>query len=181
MSRAPEPASGESAGPLSDTHVLMGEIKGVRGIRGELRIHSWTRPPERILTYPQWTLVRDDRAREANVVGGRWHGRHLVVHLEGVTDRDTAEGLVGSQVRVAKAMLPRDDESFYWFELTGLTVETVNGEKLGQITGLMETGAHDVLVVAGDRERLIPYTPGVHVRHVDLAGGRLVADWEPGF
>jgi 16S rRNA processing protein RimM len=99
-----------------------------------------------------------------------------------VTDRDAAEGLVGSRVLVAKATLPRGaDDEFYWFELTGLTVETVHGETLGQVSGLMETGAHDVLIVAGDRERLIPYTPGVHVRHVDLTAGRLVADWDPEF
>ena len=167
---------------LADSHVLMGEIAGVRGVGGELKLHSWTRPRENILDYPVWTLRRGGKADDWTLVAGGWRGKNLVARLEGVSDREAARALVGSQVMVARASIPEAEaESFYWFELQGLAVETVEGVPLGVVSGLIETGANDVLVVHGERERLIPYTPGVHVHAVDLDAGRMRVDWDPEF
>ena len=182
MSRAPEPATAQAGVALADSHVLMGEIAGVRGVNGELKLHSWTRPRENILDYTVWTLRRGDEACDRKLVAGGWRGKNLVARLDGVADREAARALVGSQVMVARALMPEaGPESFYWFELQGLAVQTVGGTDLGVVSGLIETGANDVLVIRGERERLIPYTPGVHVQSVDLNAGRMRVDWDPEF
>jgi len=176
VSKAPEPAT------PGDTHVVMGEIAGVRGIRGELKVHSWTRPRENLLDYPVWTLEQGGNARDWQVLGGGWQGRHLVVRLQGVDDRDAAEALVGGRILVAKSQMPPTaPDEFYWYELEGLAVENRDGTNLGQVAGLIETGANDVMRVVGERERLIPYTPGVHIDRIDLENGRMVVDWDPEF
>lgn len=182
MSRAPEHATAQADNTSADSHILMGEIAGVRGVNGELKLHSWTRPRENILDYPVWTLEFGDAFHERGLVAGGWRGKNLVARLDGVTDRDSAQALVGSRILVARSSMPEPEpESFYWFELQGLSVETLDGTPLGAVAGLIETGANDVLLVRGERERLIPYTPGVHVQSVDLESGRLRVDWDPEF
>ena len=182
MSRAPEPATAQAGAALADSHVLMGEVAGIRGVHGELKIHSWTRPRENILDYPVWTLGRGDESCEWKIVAGGWRGKNLVVRLDGVDDREAARTLVGRQILVARALMPEaGPNSFYWFELRGLAVQTLDGVDLGVVSGLIETGANDVLLVRGERERLIPYTPGVHIQSVDLDVGRIRVDWDPEF
>lgn len=176
MPKAPDPAT-----PV-DAHVVMGEIAGVRGVRGELKVHSWTRPRDNLLDYSVWTLQHGDDARDWRVTGGGWQGRHLVVRLKGIDDRDAAEALVGCPIRVARSQMPpAGPDEFYWYELEGLAVENRDGTSLGRVAGLIETGANDVMRVVGDRERLIPYTPGVHIDRIDLDDGRMVVDWDPEF
>ena len=109
------------------------------------------------------------------VVEARRQGKLWAVRLDGVTDRDGAEALVGREVLAARADLGEAGEgSYWWADLEGLPVVTVEGAEVGRVTGLYETGAADVLVVTGDRgEVLIPLAPYVTV---DLAAGRVVVD-----
>ena len=76
--------------------------------------------------------------------------------------------------RVVRAAEPGE---VYWAELQGLEVINVDGSRLGEVTGLMETGANDVLVVVGVRERLIPYVPERHVLEVDLSAEQTRVEW----
>ena len=106
----------------------------------------------------------------------------MLARLDGVNDRDAAMALRGSQIVVPRSALPNiGPDEYYWAQLTGLSVETMTGELLGQVTGLLETGANDVLVVKGDRERLIPYVPEQFVKRVDLVAGVIQVDWDPEF
>jgi 16S rRNA processing protein RimM len=115
-------------------------------------------------------------------VEGQPHGRGYIGRFEGIEDRDAAAGLIGAEIAVPREQLPPAEAGeYYWVDLVGLEVVTSEGESLGHVDHLLETGAHDVLVVAGERERLIPYTPGVHVLEVDLDGGRIVVEWDPEF
>ena len=182
MSKAPESATGQTGVPPADSHILMGEIAGVRGLHGEVKVHSWTRPPENILNYSVWTLGQGQESFDRKLVSGGRRGKNLVARVEGVTDREAAAGLVGMPIMVARTLLPEtESDSFYWFQLEGLAVQTLDGVDLGTVSGLIETGANDVLQVRGERERLIPYTPGVHVQSVDLDAGRVCVDWDPEF
>ena len=171
--KAPEQSTGR---------VVLGEIAGAHGVRGAVKVLSWTRPRSNIFDYPIWQLDSHEGSRTVQVKSGREQGRGLVAELEEVSDRDAALALRGATITVERAALPKTAPGeYYWIELEGLTVETLDGQKLGRITGLMETGANDVLVVKGDRERLIPYIPDEFVRSVDLAAGRMVVDWDPEF
>jgi 16S rRNA processing protein RimM len=114
---------------------------------------------------------------------GRAQGNGIVAELPGVTDRDAAAALVGSEIGVARSALPPPAPGeYYWSDLEGLEVSTVEGVSLGTVSHLLATGANDVLVVRNaDRERLIPFLVGQFVTEVDLEAGRVTVDWDPEF
>lgn len=170
-SKQPKPAE-------SDRLIVLGRIAGLYGVRGWVRVFSETDPRENILRYSPWLL--DGEAHP--VAEGRRHGKGLVVRLDGCDDRDQAATLVGRSIQVRRDQLPpaRPDE-FYWTDLEGLAVETVAGEPLGRVSHLFDTGANDVLVVKGDRERLLPFVWDDIIKNVDFQTGRIVVDWDPDF
>ena len=112
----------------------------------------------------------------------RAHGKGYVAQLAGVEDRDAAAALGGVEIEVPRECLePVTDGEFYWNDLIGLEVETLTGDRLGQVQRMMETGANDVMVVTGERRRLIPFVHGGVVREVDLEAGTIRVDWDPDF
>ncbi len=160
----------------------MGRIGAPYGVRGWLHVISATEPPEALLTWSPWYLGKADQWRPIEVVEGRWHGKGLVVQLAGVDGRDAAAALKGWEIAVPRHRLPPLPEGeYYWVDLIGLQVVTEQGEPLGEIDHLLETGANDVLVVRGERERLIPYVRDQYVREIDLAARRMVVAWDPEF
>lgn len=180
MIRQPEPAGS----PL----VILGKIVSVHGIRGAVKVYSHTDPLDNVLDYPEWTIRRGNEQRQVSVVAGRVQGRILVVQLKGLTDRNQALELVDWEICVPQSELPElDDGEFYWYQLEGLQVVTLDGQLLGRIDHLLETGSNDVMVVkpcAGSidqRERLLPYLPERYVKHIDLAEGVMQVDWDPEF
>lgn len=161
---------------------MVGRISGVYGVKGWVRIHSYTEPRENILGYRPWYLSRDGERQVWRLAEGRTHGKGIVVRLSGCEDRDQAATLVGAEVVVARAQLPATaPDEFYWSDLEGLRVSTRQGRDLGVVDHLLETGANDVLVVMGERERLIPYLWGDVVLEVDLAKRSMTVDWDPEF
>ncbi len=167
---------------------VIGRITSVFGVKGWLKVYSYTDPKEGILSYRNWTLDLDGRRIPARLEEGRRQGQGIVVRLKGVDDRDVALTYCGAEVRVDTDALPElPDGEFYWFQLEGLDVFTVEGECLGKVHHLIETGSNDVLVVQptresiDQRERLIPYLPDLVVREVALAESRMVVDWDPEF
>jgi 16S rRNA processing protein RimM len=105
-----------------------------------------------------------------------------VAQLEGIDDREAAGELVRHEIAVPRSELPpAEPGEFYWVDLIGLEVETLEGVVLGRVVDLVETGANDVLVVQGDRERLLPFVQGQCVRSIDLDSGRMTVDWDPDF
>ncbi|MGR9087103.1 MAG: ribosome maturation factor RimM [Gammaproteobacteria bacterium] len=166
----------------SDKTLPVGKISGVFGVRGWLRVFSYTAPPENILNYSPWIVKKGDAVRTVRLLDGKLHGRAIVVQLEGVADRDQAEALMGSSVCILKEQLPKTREGeYYWNDLIGLKVETCQGLDLGLVDGLMETGANDVLIVKGERERAIPFLQGRTIRAIDLDRGVIQVDWDPDF
>lgn len=162
--------------------IVLGEVVGAHGVRGEIKVYSATRPRENIFDYSPWRLESGGEFRFRALIRGRRQGKGLVAQLEGIDDREAALSLRGSRVGVLRSQLPAlDDEEYYWADLQGMQVITRQGVDLGIVTGLMETGANDVMVVRGDRERLIPYVPDRYVVSVDAAAGVLEVDWDPEF
>jgi len=160
----------------------MGRVSGVYGVRGWLKVRSDCEPAERLLDYSPWQLESAAGWRSYAVEEGRAHGQGLVVKLAGVADRDQARALGGADIAVLRSQLPAlEADEYYWNDLVGLGVVTVEGEALGRVTGLMATGANDVLVVSGDRERLIPFIPDQVVVEVDAQSRRIEVDWDPDF
>jgi 16S rRNA processing protein RimM len=159
--------------------VILGRVVGLFGVRGWVKVHSYTEPREALLEYRGWLLGRDGDWQPVEVAEGRQHGKGIVVRLQGIEDRDAAAELLGSEIGVDRDTLPEPEEGrYYWADLEGMTVENKVGTKLGKVAYLMATGANDVLVVDGPVERLIPFVPDTVILDVDLAAGVIRVDWE---
>lgn len=162
--------------------VTVGKVSGVYGVRGWVRIYSYTEPREAILEYVPWWLSGASGWVAHTLAEGRRHGKGVVARLEGCTDRDAAGGWVGREIAVRREQLPDPGpDGYYWVDLVGLRVVTRDGRPLGTVSRLLETGANDVLVVQGEREQLIPFAIGSVVRAVDRERGVIEVDWEPDF
>lgn len=160
--------------------VALGYISGVHGVNGWLKIHSQTEPREAIFEYQPWLLGEQEEA--VRIRESKKHGKHLIALLEDVNDRDQAENLVKRQIAAYRDQFPELPETeFYWADLIGLAVKLQDGTDLGTIRHMLATGANDVMVVQGERERLIPFVHGKYVIQVDLEQGRVTVDWDPDF
>jgi 16S rRNA processing protein RimM len=175
---------------LADSEALVvGKVVGVYGIKGWVKVHSFTDPKENIFDYQPWYLKTDKGWTPVKLDAGRLQGKGLVAQLNGETDRNRAEALyIGCEIAVNRSVLPNlEDGDYYWSDLIGLRVRTVAGEDLGSIVEMLETGANDVLVVRGDndsldlQERLVPWVPDEFVKEVNPAAGYMVVDWDPEF
>lgn len=174
------PASGKRA---SEKHVLVGRIHGAFGVRGELKLESFTEPARAILGYQPWTL-RDARGEERQVEGaqGRETAKGIVATLPGVADRDAAEALRGADLYVPRSVLPPPAPGeHYWVDLEGLRVVNTEGVEFGRVSHLFPTGANDVVVVQGERERMLPFVQPDVVVSVDLEAGVMTVDWDADF
>lgn len=163
--------------------ILVGRIHGAFGVRGEVKLESLTEPEGNLLRYQPW-ILRDALGREREITGARARpgGKGLIGTLPGVDDRDVAEALRGAELFVPRSALPppRDGE-FYWVDLEGLRVSNLDGVDFGTATRVFSNGANDVLVVRGDRERMIPWVRPDFVRELDFDAGRIVVDWDADF
>jgi 16S rRNA processing protein RimM len=162
--------------------VTMGQVSGVYGVRGWLRVRSDCEPLEQLLAYSPWQLKTGTGWCSHVLAEGKVHGPGLVAKLASVDDREQARQLVGADIAVDRDQLPAlAEDEYYWNDLIGFGVVTRDGEELGRVTGLMHTGANDVLVVRGDRERLIPFIREQVVVAVDALARRIEVDWEADF
>ncbi len=166
--------------------VLLGRVSGLFGVKGWIKVHSDTEPRDNILNYSPWYLRQQGEWQAYEVLAGRPHGKGIVVQLAHCPDRDAAAALMGSDIAVRREQLPTaGEEEYYWSDLRGLKVTTIQGVELGQVISLMETGANDVLVVreAGEsgRERLIPFIRHQVIHEIDLEHGVMTVDWDPEF
>lgn len=170
-----------SALPPEDL-VVMGRVAAPYAISGWLKIQPFTEHIDSLLEYPQWHVGKNGQWRAYRLLEGKVHGQTLLVSLEGLNDRNVAEAMQGFEVAVARADFPQPDEGeYYWDQLTGLEVVNLQGESLGRVVGVLETGAQEVLKVQGEldskpKERLIPFVAAL-VHTVDLASRRIVVDW----
>ena len=178
----------QAQAPSARKLILLGRIHGAFGVRGELKLESFTDPVRGILAYQPW-LLRDARGAEREVDGarGRDTAKGLVATLPGIEDRDAAEALRGTEVWVPRSVLPPPAPGeYYWVDLEGLRVANLEGADFGTVSHLFATGANDVLVARGGtsgdgRERMIPFIVPDYVRSVDFDAGLVTVDWDVDF
>jgi 16S rRNA processing protein RimM len=168
---------------LQDKKYLnVGKITGAFGIKGWIKVFSFTDPKENILDYAPWILKKDAKTRQVEVIEGNVQGKFVVALVTGVNDRDMASELAGWEVLIDQDQLPEPEpDEYYWSDLIGLQVETVQGEILGVVDSLIETGANDVIIVAGERQRAIPFIQGQSIVSIDLDAKKIIVDWDPEF
>ncbi|TFU42889.1 ribosome maturation factor RimM [Neisseria sp. WF04] len=156
----------------------MGYIKGVFGVKGWLKIAADTEYADSLLDYPEWRLSKNGLHRNVILEAGKTANGELQVKLEGIDNRDEAFALRGHTIEIPrKAFTPADEDEYYWADLVGMTVTNTEGITLGMVTNLMETGAHDVLVVEGGYGRkLIPFV-SQYILTVTADSKTITADW----
>lgn len=160
----------------------VGKISGVFGIKGWVKVYSYTDPREGISNYSPWQVKLKGQWREFEVEASKPQGKTIIAKLKGIDDPDQALLLSGADVAVHPDQLEAlDKDEYYWHQLEGLHVMNTEGVDLGIVSHMLATGANDVMVVKGDRERLIPFTLDHAVEKVDLTAGVITVDWDPDF
>nr|CAA6824973.1 MAG: 16S rRNA processing protein RimM [uncultured Thiotrichaceae bacterium] len=168
--------------PDNDSMITLGKINGVFGVKGWMKVYSYTAEQNDILSYKNWYLQQDGQWQKVKLLKGQRQGKGIVASIEGIVDRDQALALQGTLIGTLREALPKlSNDQFYWSDLAGLSVVTVDGQQLGEISHLFETGANDVMVVKGDRERWLPWLMNDVVKLVDLNEGIVQVDWDPDF
>lgn len=182
-------ASSQQSKMISDSDVtIVGKVTTAFGIKGWVKVHSFTDPMKGILDYKNWLLKIKGQWQPYKVKEAKPQGKGIVAKFEGVDDRDLALALSQIEIAVLSSDLPQLAENeFYWSQLVGLNVVNKSDELLGKIDSLFNSGApHDVMSVKGcegsldQQERLIPYVDQV-VGEVDLDAGVMQVDWEADF
>jgi len=162
--------------------INVGKISGVFGVKGWVKVFSFTDNKENILKYSPWLLKKDNEIKIIKVIDGKLQGKAVVAQLEAVNDRDHAASLMGWDIFITPDQLPKvAKDEYYWSDLIGLSVETSLGVQLGVIESLMETGANDVVIIKGDRERVIPFLQGQTIISINLDDAKMIVDWDPDF
>jgi 16S rRNA processing protein RimM len=166
------------ARPGSDRRVVvLGRIGAAFGVTGWVKVNSFTDPLEGIVDFGTWELVRGGQSERRRVLDWKRAGKAVAVRLEGVDSRDAAQGLTGCEVQVDRSELaPTGEREYYWHDLVGLEARNRDGAMLGRVQDVLDLPAHPVLVLAGDRERLVPLVPQ-RLLGVDLDKGRVTLDW----
>ena len=159
--------------------MILGRISGLFGVQGWVKIFSYTQPREAILDYDRCYLQRKGEWQAASIREGKRHGKSVIAHFEGVDDRDQAAAYIDLEIAISRQDMPAaEDGTYYWSDLEGLQVVDRDGTELGRVAYLLETGANDVLVTAGERERLIPFIAEKVILDVDFDKGVISVDWE---
>ncbi|UCE88223.1 MAG: ribosome maturation factor RimM [Pseudomonadota bacterium] len=168
-----------------DDLVTLGRVVGLFGVRGWVKVKSYTEPKANILKYSPWHLRREESIETVELAAGQRHGGAVIAQLAGCDQREDAAAWVGAEIAVCRAQMPDlPAGQHYWSDLIGLEVETLEGECLGRVHHMLETGANDVLVVRAPQsktERLIPYVVGAVVIEVDLNRRLIRVDWPADF
>ena len=161
---------------MGDKLILVGHVAGAHGIKGELRITSYTEEPLALVSYGR--LLRDDGSPALTLTGGRAAKDAVIARAEGVADRNAAEALRGLKLFVSRDVLPAPDEDeFYLADLVGMRAETPGGEVLGHVKSVQNYRAGDLLEIDPGEDQatwLLPFTREA-VPEVHIAEGRIVA------
>jgi len=161
--------------------IKAGVLGGPHGVRGWVKVLSHTDPRENIFTYSPWWLQVGKSWKKIELVEAREQGKGFIVKLAGIDDCEAAREYTNCDIAIEADQLPTLNEGeFYWRDLIGLDVVNQDDVRFGQVSHLLETGANDVIVVKGDRERLVPYIDDV-VMSVDLEAQLISVNWDADF
>jgi len=163
-----------------DKKVFIGKVTGAHGIKGWLKIQSFSSPPENILNYPSWIIDNQGVEDFYLIEQGKKLNSKIIVKLEKIDDRTTAEFLINSKIQILRSDLPKlSNESYYWSDLEGLNVLNLEEKIIGNIESLIETGANDVMVINSLKNKriLIPFVMHQIIKEVNIELNFVKVDW----
>lgn len=161
--------------------VLMGKLGAPHGVRGAIKVHSFSNPATSIFSHKIWHILTGNQWQAIKAHQIHKGHKHLIAKLDDIDDRDIAKAMTHAEIFVEKSQLPELPEGqYHWEELLGMEVMTVDGQILGTVTNVMNTGANDILEVSGERSHLLPFIENTIV-NVNKANNTIVVDWDPNF
>lgn len=165
---------------LKSELITIGKISAAFGIKGWIKIHSFTDSKKNILNYLPWIIKKDDEFKKIKIIHSKQQGNNIIVSIEGITDRDIATTFCGCKILINKNQLPKTKEGeYYWTDIIGLYVKTKFDVNLGKVSYLIETGANNVLVVKNNKtEILIPFLPEQVIKKIDFFNKIIIVDWD---
>lgn len=169
---------------MSNTNdwIFVGRFGKVHGIKGFITVHSYTEPRENILQYPDWYAYINSEWQLVTLVSQEITDKHILVKVEGYFEREQAANLTNIEIGTKSEFLPvLKPGEYYWSQLIGLQVINQTGDTLGKVVEILPTGANDVLIVEGDKRRLIPYLPEHSIIAVNISEGQIIVDWDLDF
>ena len=162
--------------------IRIGRIGGSYGVKGWMKVQSFTVPVDNILDYHPWLINLKGKWQTISIAEGRVHGKGIVVKISGCDQPEDVSRYTNNEIWVAREQLPDlAQDQYYWTDLEGLSVETLQGIVLGNVDHLIDTGSNDVLVIKGETQHMVPFLREQVIKQVDLASGKIVVDWDPDF
>jgi 16S rRNA processing protein RimM len=169
----------------SEQLITIGRVAAAHGIKGWIKVYSYTDPPENITFYTPWYFKKSGTWVQIDVLSCRKQGKSIVAQLDKCETRNDAESHVGADIAIPSASLaPLKDGDYYWNQLHGLVVINTEQERFGTVRQFIQTGANDVMVVKADKEsiddleRLVPYVQNRVIKSIDLDAGEIIVDWD---
>ncbi|TKB55320.1 ribosome maturation factor RimM [Ferrimonas aestuarii] len=169
--------------------MLVGRLGAPHGIRGWLKVNPFTEDREGIFEYTPWLVTCGGEQKEMKVLDWRRQNNGLIVRLEGIDDRNAAALYTNGEISISADQLKElPEDEFYWRDLIGCNVVNLQGYNMGTVSGILETGANDVLEIKanakdafGKRERMVPFVPEQFIIEVKLSEKQIIVDWDPNF
>jgi len=159
--------------------IIVGCLGTSHGVRGWIKITSYTDPDTNILNYNPWYFKTHGIYTPVNVIEKRIQGPYLVAKLQGCDTPEVAKTWTGREISVPRSTLPPcKDNEFYWSDLEGLQVIDTAGHVLGTLENLMATGSNDVMLISGNKMLQIPFIMHDVVKSVSIDKGTITVDWQ---
>ncbi|MFP3029531.1 MAG: ribosome maturation factor RimM [Arsenophonus sp.] len=170
--------------------IALGKLGSAYGIRGWLRIFSFTEYTEDIFKYQPWFIQRAGQWwQQLELEGWKHHNQDIIIKIKHIDDRNAANLMTNYKIIIDSEQLPElEDNEYYWKDLIGCQVITTKGYSFGYVQNLMETGSNDVLIIKANlkdafdiKERLIPFLDEQIIKNIDLTSKTIEVDWDPSF
>ena len=161
--------------------VIVGRLGAAFGVRGQLKVNSYTDPITNILDYPHWQVQHQGTWQPLPLESKKKQGNTIVIKMKGIDDRDIAKAYTNDLIGIEHTDLPPAPAGeYYWSDLEGCTVHNTEKVVLGTIVEMRDTGANDIMVIEGERRHLIPFIPDI-LQSVDLDQQLIIVDWDDDF
>ncbi len=169
--------------------VILGTIGSTYGIRGWIRVHSYTSNPKNIFNYQPWLVKQISQWQLIQLESWQQHRQSLIIKIKDLNERHTVSLFNNCKIIVDSDQLPLlKKHDYYWKDIIGCQVFTTNGYNLGKVIEMIETGSNDVMVVKANiqdtfniKERLVPFLYERIIKNVDLVHLVIEVDWNPVF
>ena len=165
----------------NDKTINIGKVIGLHGVKGWLKILSFSSPPENIFNYKSLIISNKYINQIFHIEDSRKQGKKILIKLDNIDDRTSAESLKESDIYIQRSDLPQlSEDTYYWEDLLGFNVFNQNNIKIGNVDSFIETGSNDVLIVKTPKNKniLIPFIMNKSIKVVNIESHCITVDWE---